>query len=48
MQQTEIHETTTDHTGMSKRSVGHVSNKAGKHAPLLILSCLVFLFFYWE
>ncbi|CAM4605697.1 unnamed protein product [Leuciscus chuanchicus] len=28
LQQTEMDDTTTDHTGMSKRSMGHVSNKA--------------------
>ncbi|KAG1945504.1 tumor necrosis factor ligand superfamily member 13B isoform X2 [Pimephales promelas] len=38
MQQTEIHETTTDHTGMSKRSVGHVSNKAESQAFLQMMA----------
>lgn len=48
LQQTEMDDTTTDHTGMSKRSMGHVSNKAGKHALLLILwcTCLFFPFFF--
>ncbi|XDV30852.1 hypothetical protein PO909_033686 [Leuciscus waleckii] len=38
LQQTEMDDTTTDHTGMSKRSMGHVSNKAGKHAFLQMMA----------
>lgn len=38
LQQTEMDETTTDCTGMSKRSLGHVSNKAESQACLQMMA----------
>ncbi|KAK7153820.1 hypothetical protein R3I94_007239 [Phoxinus phoxinus] len=38
LQQTEMDDTTTDHTGMSKRSRGHVSNKAESQAFLQMMA----------
>ncbi|XP_056107769.1 tumor necrosis factor ligand superfamily member 13B isoform X1 [Rhinichthys klamathensis goyatoka] len=38
LQQTEMDDTTTDHTGMSKRTMGHVSNKAESQAFLQMMA----------